>query len=80
MSSIEKTPAVDLADAMANADVLDTFLKLPGEDQDNFTRWVGRARDDASYWRRIDALVLAMRSAILNSGPQEVQEDPGAVG
>ena len=56
-----KITADDLLDTLAAAGVLQTFLHLPKEDQDNFARWIGTARDDESHWRRINALALAMR-------------------
>ena len=66
MSSPEKITADDLLDAMAEANVLETFLHLPTEDQANFSRWIGTARDDGSHWRRIEALVLALRTGLLD--------------
>ena len=58
---------------MAAADVLETFLKLPSSSQDYFRDWIGKATDDVSHWRRIDALVLAIRSAPLMV-PDELHE------
>ncbi len=57
----DKITADDLLDTLAAADVLETFLHLPQEDQDAFARWIGMSRDDESHWRRINALALAMR-------------------
>ena len=65
MSSEEKITAQDLIAAMAAADVLETFLKLPSASQDYFRDWIGKAADDEAHWRRIDTLVLAIRSAPL---------------
>lgn len=56
-----KITADDLLDTLAAADALQTFLHLPLEDQESFARWIGKSRDDESHWRRINALVLAMR-------------------
>ena len=61
MSSAEKLSVEDLLDALARADVLETFSRLRPEDQQKFSRWVGKARNTASHWQRINALVLAMR-------------------
>jgi hypothetical protein len=57
----------DLMNAMTEADVLDTFCHLPPAAQADFVRWVSIARDDESHRRRIDALVLAMRSGLLHA-------------
>jgi uncharacterized protein YdeI (YjbR/CyaY-like superfamily) len=69
MSPGEKTTdritADDLLDAMAMADVLETFLLLPPVDQEKFASWIGKARDNESHWRRINALVMAMTSGFL---------------
>ena len=62
MSEAESITVEDLLDAMAEADVLDTFCQLPREDQENFSRWIGMARDNESHWRRIHAFVSALRS------------------
>ena len=56
----------NLLDAMAEADVLEVFCHLPEVAQQEFREWIGKARDDDSHWRRIDALVLAMRSGLLH--------------
>lgn len=61
MSSAEKLSVEELLDALARADVLETFARLRPEDQQKFSRWVGKARNSASHWQRINALVLAMR-------------------
>lgn len=53
----------DLLDAMAAADVLDTFCHLPEAPRREFEEWIGKARDSEAHWRRIDTLVMAMRSA-----------------
>ena len=53
--------AADLLEALATYDALDTFNLLPQTDQHRFVDWVGKARDEGSYRRRISALVLAMR-------------------
>ena len=66
MKSSEPITPDDLLDAMATADVLETFVHLPDSAQEEFRRWIGRARDNDSHWRRIHALVAAMRSGILH--------------
>ena len=55
----------ELVSALAGADVLANFLLLPPQQQENFHRWVIRSVDDSSRNRRVDALVLAMRSGLL---------------
>ncbi|HWL65596.1 MAG TPA: YdeI/OmpD-associated family protein [Actinomycetota bacterium] len=62
MSEDQTITVEDLLDAMAEADVLETFCQLPQEDQENFSRWIGMARDDESHWRRIHAFVSALRT------------------
>ena len=62
MSSEERITPDDLLDAMAEADVLEVFCHLPEKSQQEFREWIGKSRDNESHWRRIDALVLAMRS------------------
>ena len=53
----------DLLRALAGADVLETFRRLPPSEQERFTSWIAKAHDDDAHWRRIDILVLAMRMA-----------------
>ena len=53
--------AEDLFETLATFDGLEAFCQLPYADQQRFVSWVGKAQDDASYWSRINALVLAMR-------------------
>ena len=48
-------------DVLAEADVLGTFRSLPPLHQENFVRWIGKASADESHWRRIEALILALR-------------------
>ena len=55
----------DLLDALAAHDVVDTFQRLPLDEQDKFLTWIDRAPDQHAYWRRIDILVLGMRMAPL---------------
>ena len=61
MSAAEERPADHLYIVLAEADALDTFRRLPLEDQKNFGDWIGKAPDEASYFRRLEALVLAIR-------------------
>jgi hypothetical protein len=66
---------------MAEAGVLERFHQLPEGDQDRFARWIDRARDDESYWRRINALVLALRiGPFEGSAPSEPVGYPEALG
>ena len=55
----------DLLKAMEEGDVLEVFSLLPLSDQENFARWIDKAHDDDSRWRRLEALVLAMRMSPL---------------
>lgn len=72
MSSEERITPDDLLDAMATADVLERFCHLPEASRREFEEWIGKARDNESHWRRIETLVMAMRSAPLLEG-----ETPG---
>ena len=51
----------DLFQELATFDGLDVFCLLPEADRQRFVSWIVKARDDASYWARIDAIALAMR-------------------
>ena len=66
MKSSETITPDDLLNAMTTADVLETFVSLPPSAQDEFRDWIGKARNDDSHWRRIHALVAAMRSGHLH--------------
>ena len=70
----------DLLDAMARADVLEIFVRLPEADQKKFSSWIGKARDVESHWRRINALVLALRLGPLQIGPPAQDAATGAAG
>ena len=61
----------DLLDVLATYDVLETFRRLAESDQERFSRWIGSARDDESYWIRVEALVLALRAGPLQSSHPE---------
>ena len=63
MSTGDKITPDDLLDAMAEAGVLDTFRNLPEASRREFEEWIGKACDNANHWRRIEVLVMAMRSA-----------------
>lgn len=65
MSTEDKITPDDLLNAMAAADVLDRFCHLPEESKREFEKWIGKARDSETHWRRIDTLVMAMRHAPL---------------
>jgi hypothetical protein len=79
MKSEEKITPDNLLDAMAEADVLEVFCHLPEVAKQEFRGWIGKARDDELHWRRIDALVSAMRSGPLfdrrqqHGDPQELE-------
>ncbi|HET7482352.1 MAG TPA: hypothetical protein VFK89_05765 [Actinomycetota bacterium] len=62
MSASEKITAEELLDTMAEADVLETFIQLPKADQEKFSDWIGRARNNESHWRRINVLVMALKT------------------
>ena len=53
----------DFLSALAAADVLEKFRALPEEARHEFEEWIAKARDEAAHWRRIDLLVMAIRSA-----------------
>ena len=81
MSIEERFPARDLREALAGADVLEVFRRLPRVDQHRFSHWVEIARDDESHWRRIHALVLALRTGpFLPSVSQAAARDSAALG
>lgn len=71
MSPEEKITPDDLLNAMAAADVLDSFCHLPEPARREFEGWIGKARDSEAHWSRINALVRAMREA----PPVEVQTE-----
>jgi hypothetical protein len=58
----------ELREALETSDSLETFRSLPVSAQENLSRWVDKAADEDSRWRRIEALVLAMRISPLQSG------------
>jgi hypothetical protein len=51
----------DLLQSLRIADVWEVYCALPKQNQEEFARWIGSSRDQAARWRRIDALVLALR-------------------
>jgi uncharacterized protein YdeI (YjbR/CyaY-like superfamily) len=61
MSDATSVAPVDLSDALAEADVLHIYSRLPQADRARFARWIGMARDETSHWRRIETLVMAMK-------------------
>lgn len=67
MNRAESITADDLMEAMSAAGVLEVFCHLPTAAQDEFSSWIGKARDDASHWRRIEALLEAMKRSPLRS-------------
>ena len=78
MSPEDEITADDLLNAMAAADVLDGFCRLPEESRREFEEWIGKARDNAAHWRRIDALVMAMRNAPLLDAARSEEPLPGS--
>ena len=70
----------NLVDVLATYDVLETFRRLPETDQERFSRWIGSARDDESYWIRVEALVLALRAGPLQSTEPDNPGDTERVG
>lgn len=71
MSAEDKITPDDLLNAMAAADVLEMFCDLPEDARRKFEHWIGKARDDQAHWRRIDTLVMALRSAPRLEGQTE---------
>jgi uncharacterized protein YdeI (YjbR/CyaY-like superfamily) len=51
----------DLLEALRYADVWEVYCSLPEKNQQEFAGWIASSRDQAARWRRIDALVLALR-------------------
>lgn len=51
----------DLLKSLRIADVWEVYCALPQQNRDDFARWIESSRDQAARWRRIDALVLALR-------------------
>jgi hypothetical protein len=51
----------DLLEALRIADVWEIYCSLPRTNQDEFALWIEKSPDQAARWRRIDALVLALR-------------------
>ena len=58
----------DLLEALRIADVWELFCGLPAANQDEFARWIQHSPDQAARWRRVDALVLALRLSPLMKG------------
>jgi Bacteriocin-protection, YdeI or OmpD-Associated len=57
----------DLLEALRLADVWEVYCSLPEPNKDEFARWIDKSPDQAARWRRIDALVLALRLSPLVS-------------
>ena len=62
MSTPELITVDDVMEALATSGVLETFCQLPVIDQERFSRLIGEARNDESQWRRIEALVMALKT------------------
>jgi uncharacterized protein YdeI (YjbR/CyaY-like superfamily) len=67
MSPREEVLPDEFMEALAEANVLEIFKRLPDREQTKFTEWVDIAHDVESRWRRIDALVLALRTGLLSA-------------
>lgn len=76
MNVPERKQTDDLLRALRAADALDNFQALPLEEQERFSNWIARSRDDEGYWRRIDILVMGMRMAPPLNAPQEQHPQP----
>ena len=75
MTSPEESTSDDLLEAMAEADCLEVYLRLPETDRVKFSYWVEEAPDDESHWRRIEALVVAMRISPLQPATLQPQTE-----
>lgn len=51
----------DLLSSLKIADVWEVYCSLPQTNRDEFALWIEKSPDQAARWRRIDALVLALR-------------------
>ena len=65
MRAQQRSVEEELLAAFAATDSLAIFRDLPLVDQEYFFRWIEKAPDAESRWRRTDALVLAMRISCL---------------
>ena len=72
MNAPQAITADDLIVALIEADVLETFNLLPRADQEKFAYWIGKARNDATHWALIHALVLALRTGPLRPSDADV--------
>jgi bacteriocin resistance YdeI/OmpD-like protein len=52
---------LDLLEALRMSDVWEVFCRLPEKNRVEFGRWIDGSSDQKARWRRIDALVLALR-------------------
>jgi bacteriocin resistance YdeI/OmpD-like protein len=63
---------LDLLEALRMADVWEVFSQLPEENRAEFGRWITGSPNQNARWRRIDALVLALRlSPLIRPEPIE---------
>lgn len=73
---LERRIEDELLTAFAATDSLDAFRRLPLGEQEEFFKWIQKAPDEGSRWRRTDALVLAMRISCLRlEGHVELASD-----
>lgn len=76
MSNNVGASPIELMDALDEAGVIDIYFSLPQADRARFTRWIKMARDDDSYWRRIEAIVVAMRLSPLILKVARAKDEP----
>lgn len=55
----------DLLEALKFADVWEVYCALPETNREEFASWIEKSADQQARWRRIDALVLALRMSPL---------------
>ena len=75
MSTPEQNPTNDLLHALVAAGVVDTFQRLPLEDQSYFLDWIEKAPDAVAYQRRIDILVVGIKMSPLSDIKRKALRD-----
>lgn len=48
-------------DALPEAAIFKAFCRLPVVDRVRFARWIAKAGDEETHWRRSELLALALR-------------------
>jgi hypothetical protein len=66
----------DLLIALRDSSVLDTFLRLPRADQENFLRWIGSTDDRGLRASRTDTFVSALKMSPLKASTEPPREWP----